>query len=115
MGAHLDGAFRWVEVGRVGSVVGGGEGDKGGAPLSAVEVLEVVTADESAHAESDDLDGLVGSEMGVDIFFELEGEWFEATAAIAGFEAGCIAIKPLLGQLAFQRVEGDPRIEEAVD
>ena len=51
-----------------------------------------MTANEPAHAEGDDVEGLLGAEACIDVVFEAGGDGFESAAAVARFEAGDVAL-----------------------
>ena len=115
-GAHLARAFTVTEVGDLGAVVRGGDGKEGIAALRSAELLQVVAADQTAHAKADDDQPLIRAEAGVDLALELRGHDGDAVAAVGGLERGREAFDPALLEVLAEEAEAAPLgLEDAVD
>ncbi len=113
-GAHLHTAGTLAEVGHVGAPVRRRDRDEALHPLEAAEALEVVAADDPAHAEAHQVEALAGGKGPVNEGSELLSEVFERAIAIAGGQIEAVYSPPLARQVAREPIKHPSCVIEAV-
>ena len=114
-GLHLPCAFSGVNIGSLGAMVGGGNGDEGVAALRAPELLEIVAGHQATHAEGNHREAILGAELRVDLGLEVLREFLKAGTAVVRLQFRDEALDAMVFQAVFQGIECLSVLQDAVD
>jgi len=114
-GAHLFYAGTATKACPKGAVIGGGNGDKAADAGVAAKLLDVITGDESAHTEGNEVEFLAGGKCGSDEGIELPGHDIEREGGVVRLKADGVDAPTASLKEAFDPAHGARGIVDAVN